>query len=135
MTTAWYYSENGKRVGPVSESEIRTLASTGQITPSGLVWRTGQPDWIPAASVPGLFLGPPPLLTPSQRQTRRSGNKKWLVLGIIGGVLLLAFVSLQSMINSHNRRRQEAIDFHGDEARRSMERVKGLFDELERGKR
>lgn len=135
MSTEWYFSSKGQRVGPVSESELRSLVASGRISASDLVWQTGQPDWVPASSVPGLFQGPPPLPTDSHKQTSGSGHKKWVVLGIIGGVLLLVFVSLQSMMNNHNRRRQEAIDFHRNEARRGMERVEGLFDELERSKR
>jgi hypothetical protein len=135
MSTDWHYSSKGKKVGPVSESEIRSLATSGRLSASDLVWQTGQPDWVPASSVPGLFPGPPPLPSSGRTHVRPSGNKKWVVLGIIGGVLLLVFVSLQSMIHNHNRRRQAAIDFHGNEARRSLERVDGLFNELERGKR
>ena len=131
MSTDWYYSSNGKRVGPISESEIRTLAATGRITASDLVWETGQPNWIPAASVPGLFPGPPPLPSTGQPQGSASGNRKWLVISIVGGVLLLVLVSLQSMMSNHNRRRQEAIDFHRNEARRGMERVDDLFRQFE----
>ncbi len=135
MTTGWYYSSHGERLGPVSESEIRSLAASGRIAASDLVWQLGQPDWIPAASVPELFPGPPPLPSAGSSQGPKAGSKKWLVVGIIGGVLLLVFMSLQNMMNNHNRRRQEAIDHHRNEVRRSIERVDELFNELDKGKR
>jgi hypothetical protein len=135
MSTDRYYSSNGKRLGPVSETELRNLAATGRITASDLVWRTGQPSWIPAASVPGLLPGPPPLPTRGHPQRTKTGKTKWVVLGVIGGVILLVFVSLQSMMNNHNRRRQGAIDHHRNEAQRSMERVDGMFNELESNRR
>lgn len=41
----WYYVQNGKRMGPVSEEELQTLVSTGVISSEGLVWRTGMTQW------------------------------------------------------------------------------------------
>jgi hypothetical protein len=135
MSTDWYYNSNGQRMGPVSESEIRSLAATGRLSGPDLVWQAGTPDWVPASSVAGLFSGPPPLPSSGRTQAQPSGNKKWIVLGTIGGVLLLVFASLQGMMNNHNRRREEAIDFHRNEARRSLERADSLFNELAQGKR
>jgi len=119
----------------VSEREIRTHAAAGRLTASDLVWRTGQPNWVSASSVPGLFAGPPPLPSTSHIQPKAAGNKKSLVLGIIGVALLLVVASLQSMMNNHNRRRQEEVDFHGNEARRSLERAEEMLDQVRRNQR
>jgi len=56
----WYYSEHGELRGPVSEAEMRDLAARGIVSHDTLVWRTGMPQCVPAASVAGL-LSPPPL--------------------------------------------------------------------------
>lgn len=32
MSADWYYSSKGKKVGPVSESEIRSLATSGRLS-------------------------------------------------------------------------------------------------------
>lgn len=46
MEVQWYYARNGSdRVGPVAESEIRTLIAHGQIKPDDLLWREGMSAW------------------------------------------------------------------------------------------
>ena len=47
----WYYVQNGKRMGPVSEEELQTLVSTGVISSEGLVWRRGMTQWQPYRDV------------------------------------------------------------------------------------
>jgi len=43
----WYYAHDGQQQGPVSEEQLATLARTGVIGASNLVWRDGLPDWGP----------------------------------------------------------------------------------------
>jgi hypothetical protein len=51
----WYYAHDGKQSGPVPISELERLAGDGKFDPEkDLVWREGQPDWKPAATVPEL---------------------------------------------------------------------------------
>lgn len=144
MAAAWYYSKNGQKIGPVDEAEIRRLAQTGRLAPADLVWRTGEANWAQAASIPGLFPGPPPLPSVSvgqvgpqfaapvlrNPQPGRSGGTKWVIMGVAGVVALGVFLALQGMMNSHNRRRQDAIDFHRREAadalRRAEDSLRGL---------
>jgi uncharacterized protein DUF4339/RDD family protein len=42
----WYYSENDRQIGPVSEKKFRLLVSDGKIGPTTLVWHTDLSDWI-----------------------------------------------------------------------------------------
>ncbi|MDD4871567.1 MAG: DUF975 family protein [Kiritimatiellae bacterium] len=42
----WYYADQGKSVGPVSEVEFQNLVSSGKITPQTLVWHEGMPEWV-----------------------------------------------------------------------------------------
>ena len=61
----WYYSRQGRQLGPVPESELARLAASGEIDPASvLVWRDGMDDWKPAGEVPGLRLGAPPVADP-----------------------------------------------------------------------
>lgn len=55
MGDHWHYIRGGNQAGPVSAAELKQLASTGQISPTDLVWKDGLSDWVPAAKVKGLF--------------------------------------------------------------------------------
>lgn len=43
----WYYVENEKRVGPVSESTLDILVKAGTINAETLVWQEGMKEWAP----------------------------------------------------------------------------------------
>ncbi len=45
----WFYVDGDRRVGPVSEDEIRRLISAGLLGPTDLLWRTGLTNWEPLA--------------------------------------------------------------------------------------
>ncbi len=47
----WYYEQGGQRQGPVPDSEIDVLLSSGAITPATLVWREGMENWAPLRDV------------------------------------------------------------------------------------
>lgn len=48
----WFYGKNNTQHGPVSEQEIQTLLSSGQIDTSTIIWREGMTDWLPMKDVP-----------------------------------------------------------------------------------
>ena len=56
---AWWIAEGGQPQGPFTPEQ---LAGSGRLRPDTLVWRAGQADWQPAASIPALagWLRPPP---------------------------------------------------------------------------
>jgi hypothetical protein len=55
MESMWHYVKNGtEKVGPVPESELKSLASSGQVHPTDLVWSEGMTDWQPYNAVPAL---------------------------------------------------------------------------------
>lgn len=69
MATAWYYTQNGVKHGPVSAAELVELARSGKLQPTDLVRREGMEDWKPASHVKGLFpvatpADPPPTVAP-----------------------------------------------------------------------
>lgn len=59
-TQEWHYSRNGNQVGPVAAADLKRLASTGQLSPSDLIWKEGWEDWKPAGAIKGLFVDAPP---------------------------------------------------------------------------
>lgn len=81
-TQEWFYSHDGNQVGPVSAGNLKRLASTGQLSPSDLIWKEGWEDWKPAGAIKGLFADaspskpvPPPLPeTTDATASRTSGN-------------------------------------------------------------
>lgn len=43
----WFCIQDGKKLGPFSESSLRQRIGTGEITPDTWVWRPGQEEWQP----------------------------------------------------------------------------------------
>lgn len=41
----WYYETNGKRLGPISETEIVDLITNGTLNAESAVWKRGMKDW------------------------------------------------------------------------------------------
>ncbi len=61
METEWHYAKGDQQLGPVTESELRSLAATGKLLPNDLVWNEEMTDWTPAGTINGLC--PPSLVT------------------------------------------------------------------------
>ena len=64
---AWYFTCEGKRLGPVTLAELRVKVREGALNPRlDLVWTQGMADWKPAGEIDGLFERsslPPPHLS------------------------------------------------------------------------
>ena len=63
MTNQWYYATNGQRHGPITEEQTHSLAKSGELQPTDLVWSKGMTEWVPAQTIKGLrfaALEPPP---------------------------------------------------------------------------
>jgi uncharacterized RDD family membrane protein YckC len=48
---AWHYVLNGQSIGPVPESEIRTMLAEGRLGADTLVWTESMTDWTPAGRI------------------------------------------------------------------------------------
>ena len=48
----WFYGKDGTQHGPVSEHDMTTLISSGQVDASTIIWREGMADWLPVNQVP-----------------------------------------------------------------------------------
>lgn len=55
MAQDWYFTKGDTKHGPVSANKLKTLATTGQLQPSDMVWREGMVEWKEARIVKGLF--------------------------------------------------------------------------------
>jgi len=68
MNEPWYYSRDRVRAGPVSGSELKRMAMSGELSPMDMVWKQGMTNWVPAGKTKGLFKSelvvPPPLPPP-----------------------------------------------------------------------
>jgi hypothetical protein len=53
----WFYSIDGRSIGPVSMAKLKRLARSGKLLPEDVVWKKGMADWVEAGSLPGLFRG------------------------------------------------------------------------------
>ena len=84
MATEWYYAKDNQTIGPISESELRQRASTGQIAPTDLVWTHGMLQWATASRVHGLLAAvsvPPPLpFTTTTSASSETGTSKPTVI-------------------------------------------------------
>lgn len=66
MSDQWHYNRGGKQVGPVSGTDLKELAASGQLSPTDMVWKDGMGAWAPASSLKGLFnSNPTPLPVPA----------------------------------------------------------------------
>ena len=61
----WYYSRGDQQRGPVSATELRHLATAGELSPDDFVWREGMDEWAVATKVKGLFPDSPPPAPPT----------------------------------------------------------------------
>ncbi len=53
--TMWYYAKDEEELGPVPTSKLKSMATSGDLLPSDLVWKEGMDDWAPAETLRGLF--------------------------------------------------------------------------------
>ncbi len=65
VTEQWYLGAGGQRQGPFDLAGLASRVSSGELTPSTLVWKAGMAQWAPAQQVPELAQlmsdTPPPL--------------------------------------------------------------------------
>jgi len=47
----WFYGKDNTQHGPVSDLEIRTLITSGEIQAETIIWREGMTDWLPLKDV------------------------------------------------------------------------------------
>ena len=55
MATEWFYTRDGKKTGPLSSSDLKELADSGQLLPTDLIWKEGMAKPRPGIEMPKLF--------------------------------------------------------------------------------
>lgn len=55
MSSEWYYKIMGEEYGPLSPSELKTKAASGDILPEALIRKGTAGEWVSALAVKGLF--------------------------------------------------------------------------------
>jgi hypothetical protein len=130
----WHYTRNGQQTGPVTWTQLRQLASSGQLLANDMVWRAGLPAWTVASTIQNLFA--PPLLPPGLPVTERpvdsstigkdatqtnkeNGMRRFnefverhpftsAVVGLVGGaILLVCFCVVISRIDRNKQQEQK----------------------------
>lgn len=54
MSRQWHYSKQNQCFGPISDEQLQSLAQSGQLHPTDLIWTKGMANWMPAQSIGGL---------------------------------------------------------------------------------
>ena len=67
MAEEWHYSKGSQQHGPVSASDLKALAKSGELSSKDLIWKEGMADWKAAGSLNGLF--PPTPESPSPQKS------------------------------------------------------------------
>ncbi len=62
MAELWYFTCEGKQMEPVTAAEIKSLASSGFLCATDMVWKEGMAGWSKAGDVPGLIPAGAPVL-------------------------------------------------------------------------
>lgn len=70
---AWYRIKDRKKLGPLTDDDLRRLAESEELRGSDLVWRVGLSDWTAADEVLD-FLRPPPLPVSTKQVSPRSDS-------------------------------------------------------------
>jgi uncharacterized membrane protein YhaH (DUF805 family) len=60
VSAKYFYAVGGKRQGPVSLDELKSLAARQELKRSALLWTEGMPAWQPAGQNTAVFEGLPP---------------------------------------------------------------------------
>ncbi len=62
----WHYTLNGQQaIAPITATQLKQLAASGQLKPTDFVWQYGMLEWVPANSVKGLFPAAAPSPAPA----------------------------------------------------------------------
>ena len=87
----WYYLKGGRPIGPLTEDQLKTLQTSGEIASDALLWNPSLPRWAPASSLPGALVPPLPELA-KPRKSMSTGMK--IALGAVFGIPLLGLLFL-----------------------------------------
>lgn len=129
MIDRWYYTRDGKKLGPVTAAQLRQLAASGGLGPQDLIWPEGrqQSEGVPAQAALDFKTPAPPLANKPdwlddiravavEKKSAAPAKPDWLEDVRAAEEDQQAFLS---------------IDFDGDNAEAEEEKAKQILDELE----
>jgi len=64
MSAEWYYTKDSQKHGPVSGSDLKAMAKSGELSPTDMVQKEGMAEWKVASSLKGLFQMATPVSSP-----------------------------------------------------------------------
>ncbi len=101
MTEKWYVARGGEQHGPYSIAHLQQFAEQGRLVPTDMLLKEGEPKWVSATTVEGLFgaqtVTPPaplptgsaegdkaaaPFSVPDIRQLAASGSASPALIGV-----------------------------------------------------
>jgi hypothetical protein len=68
MASKYFIQKDGQTLGPMSASDVKTLAQSGRLMPNDLVWQEGSEKKVRAEEVKGLTFKSPQVVPPSPAQ-------------------------------------------------------------------
>jgi hypothetical protein len=80
VSTQWFFSQVGKKFGPVTPHELKDMARTGMLQPSDLIWSASYKNWKQAK----YFIG---LMPQGMEEVDTSLSVLWRIDGEPGRVL------------------------------------------------
>jgi hypothetical protein len=88
----WYLADktDGRAIGPISASQMKRLAAAKHLQPTDRVMLGSGTEWVPAASIKGLF--PPAALMPGPRRPLVRGYWYTFGVGTAFGLILGIFI-------------------------------------------
>jgi hypothetical protein len=108
----WFVGKDGQTSGPFTLDVLRGMALARTLAPSDLVWQAGMPEWVQAATVPGLVPAshvPPPIpprpvsyaapMPPSLDPLAQNPRVRWLIpVGRSGWAIAAGYCGLLSFL-------------------------------------
>jgi hypothetical protein len=90
----WFFTQGGKKLGPVPLVVLKKLSESGRLAPEELVWTSGMENWKPASQIVELDLGKAPPssdLSPNANLSRSYGRpRSWPWMAGIAFAVLVA---------------------------------------------
>lgn len=118
MADQWYYFRHGQQKGPVTEDQLRHLASFGQLKPTDFVWKEGMASWTAASEISGLFSsGAKPSVGETFQQYGLCGLAQSSgIAGFFKGLGEVAFAAVTAMAATPQASGpQQSVHHYGDE--------------------
>jgi tetratricopeptide (TPR) repeat protein len=59
MVAEWYYARNKQKFGPLTETQLKELVRSGELSATDMVWKQGMAKWMQVSQVEGLIEASP----------------------------------------------------------------------------